>query len=222
MSATSLCVALSAMLAAWGTSVRNHRRSVRRTEARWIEAGGIAAAAQHWLATPAEWGGSADDTFAGVTPDRLGLAPSIADRRAYQTASGCYRLFPIAPRRWAAAWTATHGHTDAPGLIVVGTGDRSEEPVAVLAVGRLFIRRLPRVPIQLVRAIAQPPPAVMADPSMPSAPTPALRSARRLALRSVRHRRTTRPSTQRLPVRHPLARYGHHPARSYPRSDSQR
>lgn len=200
-------------LTAWIAEVRDARRRARRAEARWTEAGIIAAAAQRWLQTPHAWGGAPVDSFEDVTLQLLGFASALDDSRAYRTPTGRYRLFAIPARQWNATWGLSLGNCAVPGLIVVGTGGADEESVAVLALGGVIMHRLPRVPFALSRAIAQPSPSPTAAPATLSAPLPTVTPRRQLTSRPARHRRTPRLSTQRLPERRRRERVGY-PVRS--------
>lgn len=205
---TATAVIVSSVASAALGSWLQQRRHAVRLDARWTEAGLLAAAAQRWAQTPAAWGGPARPEgwdFSEVTLAALGASE--------QTRVGTYHLFPIPARRWSTRWTGDRDET--PGLLVVGAAGPGEQAVAVLAVGGLSVYRLPRVPAACVRALAAPPAPAPAPAETLVVARPTRVPARRP--RPTRHRRTPRPSTQRLPARHL-----HQAERSYARSASHR
>lgn len=156
------------------TALRPARRR-RSARARATEAGWLAALAQRWFRAPAALGGPADPArgFRDVSVAALGLSPDPRDPAARRTASGTYRLIavpPCAALRTVAERLGVEASVGG-GLLVVGTGGRPGEAVAVLVLGPLVQVALDAVPWLLVRALTTP----RADPLLPAEPTVAVR-----------------------------------------------
>ena len=169
--------------AAWGAR--------RRAAARADEVALIAAAAQRWRMTPAEWGGPPADAFAGATFDALGMAPLPLRPDRRRTDHGVYRLVHVPPcPTLDLAAQRTGLETGGDGLLVVGWDPVSGDDTAVVVLGPLVQVPLARVPWAWIAALggAAEPLAGPAAAGKPAVGAPAPAALRPAAVRRPRVR----------------------------------
>ena len=149
----------------------------RQARARQVEAEHLGALAQRWLRSPAVLGGSADPaaSFRSLTVAALGLRADPRHPDVRHTATGTYRLIPVAPCAMLCA-SAARVRAEASvggGLLVVGTGGAPDAAVAVLVLGPLVQIPLPAVPWAWVRALTTPASDPLATSEAPTEVPPA-------------------------------------------------